>query len=216
MKYLPFVIAVIGYVSCNNPQLPANTPIPKGKQWIIPLENNLDTVKIYLPDRLDTLFSWTQYSDCGDGCAHVDYRVQPRLLPIFKESGFLYDPLEDSVEQFTIKHTKLNYELKMTDSTLIQYLTAKLKDDAWKYPSDKYIIDTLLRIQGRPCPVIAFVTYDSTKKHRTQYLNGFIPLPNNTLEIYFEHRKSYPDTAAAHFIQEAFDALKTLRVGTGN
>ena len=56
--------------------------------------------KIILPKHLDTLFNWTQYSDCGDGCAKVDYCIQSKLLPVFKDNGFYWIPLKDSVEQF--------------------------------------------------------------------------------------------------------------------
>lgn len=54
-------------------------------------------LKIELPERFDTLFKWTEYSDCS-GCEHIDYRVQSKKLPVFKESGFVYYPLKDSVD----------------------------------------------------------------------------------------------------------------------
>lgn len=114
MKTLIIISTFLFFCACNSPLKPDINSITKGKEWDIKLENDLGRLKITLPKHFDTLFKWTQYSDCGDGCANIDYRVQPKKLPFRKESGFIYFPLKDSVEQFTVKHSKLNY-LQETD-----------------------------------------------------------------------------------------------------
>lgn len=201
--------------SCHTAPKPIIETLPSGKEWNILLENQLGNVTLILPNHLDTLFSWTQTSDCGDGCSYVDYRVQPRTLPIFKESGFYYFTLKDSVEQFTIKHSKLNYPGQMSDTIQKNYLRDRLKNEAEKYPSGKYLIDTILTIDGRYFPVIGYRTYDTVKKTTTQYLSANTALKNNFLQFYFESRKSYPDTSSTDFLRNSFRHLKTIKIKNG-
>ncbi len=188
---------------------------PVGKQWNFHLENNLGNVSIVLPNHMDTLISWTQTSDCGDGCSYVDYRIQSQRLPIFKESGFMWIPLEDSVEQFTIKHSKLNYSWQMSDTAMKRYLYLKLKNEARKYPDVAYVVDTILNIDNRYIPVIGYLTYDSTNKTTTQYLDAITALKNNTLQLFFEYRKSHPDSIGHDFINNSFRFLKSIKIQNG-
>jgi hypothetical protein len=213
MKNFIIIILFTFFGSCNYTATTNIPPASNDKPWEIKLANNLGTVKIVLPKHLDTLFSWTQYSDCGDGCALLDYRIQPKVLPIFKDNGFMYFPLKDSVEQFTIKHSKLNYAWQMADTSLVPFLMAKLKSEAAKYPSDNYLIDTVIEIDNRLLPVIAFATFDTVNKTTTQYLNTAIPLKENLLRLFFEYRKNYNDTSSKTFIKYSFEALKKLQVG---
>ena len=201
--------------SCNSTPQAKNESVPIGRQWNIKLENQLGEVTVVLPNHFDTLLSWTQTSDCGDGCSYVDYRVQPHKLPVFKESGFMYFPLKDSVEQFTIKHSKLNYIWQAHESLLKRYQTERLKGEANKYPSGKYIIDTVVTIDNRYFPIIGYITYDSTDKTTTQYLSASTALKENLLQFFFEYRKNILDSSSKNFIENSFQYLKTIKINNG-
>jgi len=215
MKTLLALSILFLFNSCHTQPKVIIEKSPTGREWDIHLENQLGNITIILPNHLDTLFSWTQTSDCGDECSYVDFRVQPRKLPIFKESGFLYSTLPDSVEQFTIKHSKLNYPWQMSDTTQQNYLRGRLKYEAEKYPSENYLIDTILTIDNRYFPVIGYKTYDTSRKTTTQYLSASTALKNNLLRFYFEYRKSYPDTSSNEFIRNSFRYLKTITIKNG-
>jgi hypothetical protein len=212
MKTLLILSLLFFLYCCNSEPKVEIAALPIGKKWNITLENQLGNINIILPNHFDTLISWTQTSDCGDGCSHVDYRVQPRTLPLFKESGFIYFPLKDSVEQFTIKHSKVNYKWQIPDTILKKYLSGRLKYEANKYPSGKYLIDTTLTIDQRFFPAIGYITYDSTDKTTTQYLSACTALKENLLEFFFEYRKNNQDLSSDNFIRNSFKYLKTIRI----
>ena len=215
MKSLITIVSLLFFYSCQTTPRLNTEPLPKGKDWHINLENNLGSINIILPNYFDTSFKWTQTSDCGDGCSYVDYRVQPRTLPIFEESGFMFFPLTDSVEQFTVKHSKLNDLWQPSDTLRQMNLMGKLKGKALKHQSDKFIIDTFLIIAGRSFPIIGYQTYDSANKIMMLNLSALTLLKNNLLEFYFEYRKNYPDSSSKTFISNSLKYLKTIRINNG-
>ena len=186
-----------------------------GKTWDVKLENNLGIFRITLPKHLDTLLNWSQSSDCGDGCAKIDYRIQSKLLPIFKDNGFYWIPLKDSVEQFTIKHPKLTRQWPINDTSLVRQFSGRLKNEAYENRSDKFLIDTVLKVDNLIIAVIAFNSIDTTKNIKVQILNAMTAIDGNLIELFFEYRKSYKDTVTSNFIQTSFDALRTIRVSNG-
>ena len=158
---------------------------------------------------------WTQYSDCGDPCAKVDYRIQPKTLPIFKETGFYYHPLADTVEQFTIKHSKSAKPWPIVDTSLVIQFADKLKNEAFENRSGKFSIDTIIKVDSRNIAVIAFESFDTTTKAKVQILDALTSVDGNLIELYFESRKNFRDTASNKFIQTSFDALKSVRISNG-
>jgi hypothetical protein len=215
MKYLKIIFIVVIFSGCGS-EKPDNIKYPTyGRTWEIALENQLGNVSITLPKHLDSFFSWTQYGDCGDGCSFVDYRIQPKSLPVFKESGWVYHELTDSVEQFTLKHSKLNYKLAMHDTAVVKYLKFRMKSSAQKYPWEKFIIDTAIKLNNNVLVVIGYSSFDSAAKTTYQYLSASTPLKDNLLESFFEYRKAVPDSSAKDFLSNSFEYLKTLKVGNG-
>ena len=216
MKSLIIIPTIFFLYSCNGT---INNEIPiteNGKTWNISLGDSLGNLQIILPKHFDTLFSWTQYSDCGDGCAKNDYRVQQKTLPIFKDNGFYYFPLKDSVEQFTIKHPKIFSPWPFNDTSLVRQFSGRLKSEAFENNGNKFIIDTLLTIGTQHFAVIAFTSFDTAKKATIQMLNAMTSIKGNVVELFFEFRKSYKDTLSNGFIKNSFDALKTIRVSNGS
>jgi len=183
-----------------------------GNTWDIKLENNLGVFSITLPRHLDTLFTWTQYSDCGDGCAKIDYRIQSKFLPVFKDNGFFWIPLKDSVEQFTIKHSKLMGLWKTNDTSLVRVLSKRLKEGAFENRSNNFLVDTIMKIKDQNIAAIGFINIDTLNNTKLQVLNAITLIDGNLIELFFEYRKSYVDTISTDFMKTSFDALKTIRV----
>jgi len=212
MKTLINISIIFFLYACSETNTNAVGTTINGKAWNISLGDSLGNLQIRLPKHFDTLFSWTQYSDCGEGCAKSDYRLQNKTLPIFKDNGFIYFPLKDSVEQFTIKHLKRVSSSPFTDTSLGRHFLAKLKSEAFENNSNKFIIDTLLSIGTRHFAVIAFTSFDRTKQAKIQILKAITSIKGNMIELYFEYRKSYADTLSNDYIKNSFYALQTIRV----
>lgn len=212
LKVFITISIVLLFVSCKEINKPIVDSGNLGRIWNVKLGNDLGILEIELPKYYDTCFSWTQYSDCGDGCASVNYRVQPKHLPVFKESGFYWEPLQDSVEQFTIKHPKLTIQWPIYDTSLVRQQSGRLKYRALEYGSNKFLIDTVFMVGKLNIALIAFNRFDTSKNVDVQNLSALTAIDGNLIEIYFEYRKSYEDADGANFIKTSFDALKTIRI----
>ena len=208
---LTLLITLIIFTSCHDSTKSNHESRKNVKEWIIPLENNLGSISISLSDNFDTLFKWTQYSDCGDPCAHTNYRIQQKNFPIFKESGFYYKSLKDSVYQFTIKHAKITHDNSTSDTFIVNQYAHKLKDEEFENLSGKYLIDTLITLNKKPFSVIAFSTIDTTNKAIIQKLNAITSIHGNLIEFYFENKHIGKDSSSKEFIQSSFAALKMIR-----
>ena len=138
------------------------------------------------------------------------------MLPIFKDNGFIYFPLKDSVEQFNIKHPKIFSPWPFNNTSLVRQFSGRLKSEAFENNGNKFIIDTLLTIGTQYFAVIAFTSFDTTKKAKIQMLNSMTSTKGNIIELLFVYRKSYSDPLANDFIKNSFDALKTIRVSNGS
>jgi hypothetical protein len=215
MKFPKIIVILLLLTACTDNKDQHIDTGTEGRRWNIKLENGLGDLHIILPNHLDTLFSWTQYSDCGDPCAKVDYRIQPKSLPTFKETGFYYFPLTDSVEQFTVKHSKVAESWPIRDTALVTQFASKLKNEAFENHSGKFSIDTILKVDNRNVAVIAFDSFDSTKRAKVHIVNALTTVDGNLVELFFESRKSYQDSTSSNFILTSFDALKTLRINNG-
>ncbi len=215
MRNLLYIFTLLFLISCKEKRKVSINSKVDGKVWNIKLENNLGSIKITLPKHFDTLYKWTQYSDCGDGCANYDYRVQPKKLPFFKDDGFYWYPLTDSVESFTIKHPKVTRQWPIDDTILIRQLSGRLKLQAYENKSGKFSFDTVLTIGKNVIATIAFSNYDTANKASIQMLNASMIINGNLIEIFFECRKSYIDTLSKKFIYTSFEALKTIQISNG-
>jgi len=217
MRLLTAILMVIT-IACSN-KIKNEKRLADSRLWNIKLEDSLGTIEIVLPKQLDTLFRWTEYSDCGDGCAYSDYRIQEKSLPIFKDDGFIYFPLRDSVEQFTIKHSKLIFNKKIQDSSFKQndslitlHFLQKLKVESFNKQNYKYLIDTILTINDKMFAMIAYSRFDSVKRINQLNLSAGFGIKGNAIQVCFEHRKSYTDSLSNDFIKNAFESVKTIRI----
>ena len=216
MKTLIIISTLFFLYSCRGTNTnDSNTPTNE-KKWNISLGDSLGNLQIALPKHFDTLLSWTKYSDCGDACAKSYYRVQDKTLSIFKDNGFIYFPLKDSVEQFTIKHSKRFSSWPFNDTSLTKQFMGRLKSEIFENNDNKFSIDTLMTIGTQHFAVIAFTSFDTTKKIKIQMLNAMTSIKGNIIELFFEYRKSYVDTLSNDFIKNSFEALKTIRVSNGS
>lgn len=200
---LVLLLATLLISSCNKKET--------GYQKLI-LENNLGVVELKLPSYYDTLFTWIHYSDCGDACARVKYRFQKKDLPVFKETGFHYEPLKDSVCQLTISHLKLMKPLLIADTTLPAQYIVKLKNETFESRFDKFLIDTILKVDDKNFAVIAFESYDSTSKAEIKILKAATDITGNILEFNFELRSSNHDSIASQFLNNSFNAIKSIKL----
>jgi hypothetical protein len=104
MKYLIFLCFTILCHSCD----PSASVKQSGqflKKLKIRLGDKLGTITLNVPMEYDTSFSWVHYSDCNT-CHVQKYRVQSKMTPILKESGFVWSRPKDSVDRFTISHNQ--------------------------------------------------------------------------------------------------------------
>lgn len=200
------------FCSCKETKKPKPNFTPKSKTWKILLPNNLGDLEVNLANNLDTFFTWTQYSDCGDPCAFSDYRIQNSSLPIFKESGFIYKTLKDSVEQFTLKHSKILKPWPFKDSVMVNMYLEKLKSEAYENRENKYLIDTILHIDNRRYAVIAYTSYDTTIKAKINILNAATSVKGERIEFYFEKRNSYKDKNSEIFLSTSLESLNSIRL----
>jgi hypothetical protein len=188
------------------------------RSWEIRLDKSLGVLKIDLPVPYDTLIMWTEYSDCGDPCAQSDYRVQKKSNPVFKDNGFLYFPLKNSVFQFTVKHDKLFEVLNARDTSemLGQLLLERLRGKSRWLDSDRLSIDTVLLIDGHKFAVIAYSGYDRFLKTNVQEVVSTTMFRGNIIEFYFANRQLKKRDLMPGYIQESITALKTLKLLYGS
>ena len=215
MPFLKTTITISLFIflySCNITKKKDNNFIENSKVWSVQLNNKLGLFKIELPKQFDTLFSWTQYSDCGEPCAISDYRIQNSDLPIFKESGFIYYSPKDSVEQFTLKHSKPAKPWPFADTIMVNMYRDYLKSQAFENTTNKYRIDTLLTIHRHKYAVIGFTTIDTTKKVEVNILMAATSIQGNRIEIYFEKRNKKSTTSDKDFLDDSFKNLMTTKI----
>lgn len=206
------LLSIMAVVTCDDKDKSTAKNQSSFKEWTISLDNRLGNISISLPGNMDTFFKWTQYTDCGDPCAQTDYRVQSKSLPIFKESGFYFEVLKDSVEQFTIKHTKTATANVTPDTLVVNHFIGKLKSETVENIAGKYLIDTLITINDKPFAVLAYTVTDTANRITIQKLTAITAIQGNGIEFYFECRKKYMDSDSVNFIRNSYAALKTVLI----
>jgi hypothetical protein len=183
------------------------------------LVDSLGSISINLPNRYDTLFQWTNTSDCGKHCDRIQYRFQPKYLPVFKESGFYYKTpsnIADSTEQFTIVHSGHIPFHEGTDSGLI-YKINTFKKENMLSSADTYKIakDTVQKINDRYFSIITVDMLDSIKKIYSKKIIGTTTIKGNEIEFRFELLTKRHDSIELNFIKNSIDLIKTLKLSKG-
>ncbi len=176
------------------------------------LQNNLGEVNFDLPTYFDTSFTWLHTTECGDPCADVKYRFQNKHLPVFKETGFSFDPLKDSVCQLTIVHPKVMKPLALADSSLpAQYLFA-MKKEVLAGSVNKFIYDTVIKRGDKNFAVIGYEVPDSINHTNIKILRSATAIKGNMLQFNFEMRCKNNDSIAQQFLAQSFGILEHLTI----
>lgn len=102
LSWLPLFIIAVGCI--NSDTINEKREIPLGfKSQRISLDNNLGNIQLFVPNDLDTFYSWIRYSDYS--CGHKQmYRFSDRRFQLIKESGWIFNEKIDSLKQITVSH----------------------------------------------------------------------------------------------------------------
>ncbi len=202
------IIFITLLIACN-PHVSIEIPPEESRNVIISLADSLGTISITLPKRYDTSFNWTHYSDCNT-CHYIKYRVQPKNLPLIKESGWYWREPKDSVERFTITHSIFMPSRQITDSLNIFFQKERQKEEL-KRLGQEVLSDTLLRINNTYYSIIRqnfFDTYDTLYK---QTLLCGSSIKGNFVNLNFERFSKRP-LLNDSFVKNAEYFLKTISI----
>ncbi len=218
MKSILFFFIVL-LIACNI-SIKKISPPEASRPQIISLKDGLGKVSIELPVRYDTSFTWIHYSDCGAPCEKRKYRFQPKHLPVYMETGYHYQSLNDSVEQFTIIHNPY-INAADSDKTNNRDFILSFHDHKKFYiindPSLRFIkSDTVEKIGDRYFSIIIIDKYDSAKNEYLKKLLASTTLRRGTIDFNFELTSRRNDSVTQKFIDEAKYYVQTIRIAAGN
>lgn len=196
------------------------TPPEESKTQVINLKNGLGVVSLSLPVRYDTTFTWIHYSDCGAPCENRKYRFQPKILPVYMETGHRYKPLNDSIEQFTIVH---NPYIDPMDSAspnnknfIISFHDHKKFEISYDPALRNIKSDTIEKIGDRYFSIIVIDKYDTATAEYSKKLLATSTIKRGTIDFNFELLTKKKDSLTDNFIDEAKFYLRTIRIGNSN
>jgi hypothetical protein len=222
MKFF-LIFPVVLLAACNNFSENNTTPLTApedSKTQKVTLEGGLGIVSVSLPARYDTTFSWVHYSDCGKPCEKRKYRFQPKILPVYPESGFVYKTLNDSVEQFTIVHNPyipVEDSDKTDNQSFITFFHDHKKFEITHNPALREIKwDTMEKIGDRYFSIIIIDKYDSAKAQYSKRLLSTTTLRRGTIDFNFDLLSKQKDSLTEKFIDNAKYYLRTVRIESGN
>ena len=214
-----FLLAACNYVS-ENDRAPSIPPPEESKTHKVNLEGGIGIVSFSLPVRYDTTFTWIHYSDCGAPCEKRKYRFQPKALPAYPESGFLYKTFNDSIEQFTIIHNpyiEAGYSDNTDNQSFITSFHDHKKFEIIHNPSLREIkSDTIEKIGDRYFSIIVIDRYDTAKAQYSKKLLSTTTIRRGTIDFNFELLSKKKKLLTEKFIDEAKYYLRTIRIGSNN
>ena len=214
MKIIYLILILLCFISCYE----VDKAIDKSqgfKTWNVELKNNLGELKIDLPSHLDTVFEWTQYSDCGDACAYFNYRIQPKSLPLYNETGFVIIQPTDSVEQFTLKQPKVKssnsivneeYRKLIDDFVIVKRLEAEENHLANTFK------DKFLRVGNGIFYVYSYHGFNYETAVNIGKIEAVLLISGNPVSLVFEYRKSGSSETKFDFKERYFNAMKALHL----
>jgi len=205
--------------ACHDADIKTTPPEPS-KTHVINLEGGIGVISLSLPSRYDTSFTWIHYSDCGQPCEKRKYRFQPKILPVYMETGFHYKPLSDSIEQFTIVH---NPYISPSDSDkpdnrdfIISFHDHK-KFYITHDPALRTIkSDTIEKIGDRYFSIIVIDKYDTATAEYSKKLLSTTTIKRGTIDFNFELLSKKNDSLTENFIDEAKYYLRSIRIKNTN
>lgn len=217
------IFFVLLFASCNHiseNNIPPPAAPEDSKTQVINLEGGLGSVSLSLPVRYDTTFTWIHYSDCGKPCEKRKYRFQPKILPVYPETGYHYKPLNDSIEQFTIIHNPYLAAGDSDNTDNQSFITSFHDHKKFEIIHDpalhKIKSDTIEKIGDRYFSIIVIDMYDTAKVQYSKKLLSTTTLKTGTIDFNFDLLSKQKDSLTEKFIDKAKYYLRTIRIGSNN
>lgn len=204
--------------ACNQPsKVEEGISLPMNSKTVqLTLVDSLGSLQFSIPSQYDTSFLWTHTSDCGKLCDRIKYRFQPKLLPIFKESGFYWTDLKDSINQMTIYHSG-EYPFRNNVDSNIIFRYHQNEKDGILYDSlyKKIKIDTVQKIGDRYFSIIAYEEFNKRKAPFFKTITAATTIKGNLIHFEYQLLTKKNDSLYTNFIQNSIDLLETMRFGNG-
>lgn len=207
---VPFLF-VLSCVSNDSKVISANN-----SKFTFKLIDNLGSVSIDFPEQTDTFFSWIQKSDCGKPCEHGDYRFQSKSNRIFKESGFFWigEP-EDSVNQLTIYHQRVERLLPFNDSLIFYAQNSLLKRMLADPATANVLMDTVIKINDRNFYIFKVANLNKNNVFERS-LVAFTTISGTILEFHYKLLTTTYDSTTKNFFDQSLKNLLTVKLKDGN
>ncbi len=218
MIYLNRIIIIVFSsmaISCNDianikdkDQLPQNSKVTE-----VILIDSLGEITFSVPSRYDTSFSWVHYSDCGKPCDEQKYRLQPKRLPVTKETGWIWkDVLTDSIDRFTISHTR-DFPFHDGDTTKNIIRHNQLREQ-FKVSNQNLslIFDTIQKVNDRYYSIFVMGKSDTVYSKKVLAVTT---IKSNEIKLQYELLTRKNDSLTINFIKNSIDLIKTIRFSMG-
>lgn len=213
MKVL-VIIGVFVFASCRTTSKEATLLKPLNvRDTTIILKNGLGNISLAIPKRYDTFLVWTHFSDCSS-CGYEKYRFQSSELPIYLESGWIWNDRKDSVDQFTIEHSQY---IRISDSlypTAINSLHERMLDNVKYEPlmyQDKSRFDTIQEINGKQYSIITSDYYNDSTKLFSKAVWATTLIKGNSLEFKFSLLTKHKDSICDNFVRDSKQLLYQIK-----
>lgn len=212
---LILLVIIVGMVACGNSdsqKQPASKPFDV-KDTVITLKDTLGEISVSVPGRYDTFLVWTHQSDCSR-CGYEKYRFQPKILPVYTESGFIWDHPEDSIDQLTIEQPQY-IRIRSTEQGEIYNVHAMMKAEAMSDPlvyQDNAPFDTVQEINNRLFSVITAEHYNDSTKLFSKAVFGTTLIKGNLVTFKFALLTRQKGAVTDSFIANSRYLLSRIKI----
>jgi len=216
MRHRFKIITASLFASCLNKSPIESIATPSNSKFITTaLKDSLGKVSFSIPNRYDTSFTWTNHSDCGKPCDHIEYRFQPKSLPVFKESGFYYAIPDIYIDQFTILHSGSYPFSDRTDTSKYSLGHEPFKGRLSSDPSNGQIkFDTIERIGDRYYSIISLAGFNRETQRHFAKLAALTTVKGNEIEFHFD-TNSKDTINEKEFFNNSTKFIRTIRISNG-
>jgi hypothetical protein len=213
MKHLLSIITLVSFIACKDKLKNENIHqgVPKNSTTVqLQLIDTLGTITFSVPIRYDTNFSWVRNSDCGKPCEEQEYRFQPKVFPITKESGWtLSGSSKDSVDRLTISHTRyFSFHNGDTAKNFVRH--NHIKEELMSNPENPPIVsDTIQKINDKYYSIIVMEKSDTFQSKK---IVGVTSINGNEVRFQYELVTKKNDSISINFINNTINLIKTIRI----
>lgn len=175
------------------------------------LIDSMGRVTFNSPDRYDTSFSWTHYSDCNS-CHEQKYRFQSKQNVILKESGFYWNDPDDSVDRFTISYKKyFPFNESDTSKDLASHAYFK-KDLMFTRKKMEVVRDTIYKINDRYFSIFELENSDSIIKKEVLAITT---INGNPINFSCELMTGKNDSISRYFFKSSISLINSIIIKNG-